>query len=128
MILECLLLSLQRLDAEPTVLYPEQEVQLRARDRGGRPMAGIALRLRQPDGVELDLGRTDARGRLAARPPMAGSYECSMQVPEGPRVIGLFQVVDRPRRWLWALVLTPLGLWLLVWNLQRLREPSRPAA
>ena len=70
------------------------------------------------------MGATSALGEVSLLPEESGRYEFSAQFPRGPVVIAVYNVVERPTRWLYALFLTPLGV-LLVWsNLRRFRGPS----
>src|SRR5690606_24856345 len=119
----------QRLDPPPRVSHPGQPVVLRAVDRDASPLRGVAVRVRTPAGRDEVVGRTDPEGVVRFEPRTAGLYEFSMDVPQGPRVICLFRVVDRPARWIYAVLLVPLGLLLLGYDLRvwrRIRTASRP--
>ena len=58
----------------------------------------------------------------ARGPPEVGNHEFRAEFPGGPTVIAVYSIVATPRRWLYALFLTPLGLWILWWNFKKLRR------
>lgn len=119
-----LLLSWQRLDTVDRVSYVDDEVVVRAIDTKGDPVAGLEVWARTPSNARANMGATSALGEVSFLPEESGRYEFSAQFPRGPVVIAVYNVVERPTRWLYALFLTPLGV-LLVWsNLRRFRGPS----
>lgn len=131
MLLVALLLTCgcQRLDPPARVSHPDEPVVLRAVDRDATPLSGLVVRVRTPAGGNEAVGRTAADGTVRFEPRVAGLYEFSMDVPDGPRVISLFHVVDRPIRWIYGVVLVPLGLLLLGYDLRvwrAIRTASRP--
>ena len=78
---------------------------------------GVVLVGAHHDGVGLD-----AEGRVRFVGDLVGPHEFHAQFPAGPLVIAVHDVVARPRRWLYALILTPLGLLVIVWNFKKLRR------
>jgi len=125
LLIAVLLLAPQRLDPPKHVAYVGDAVVLRAVDRSGRPAAAIPVRVRVAGATEpVSIGVTNRDGELRYVPGAAGRCEFHGQFPDGPLVIAVYHVAARPARWIYALVLTPLGL-LLVWlNLRRWRRRS----
>ena len=124
-----LLCLFQRLDPEPYVCHPGQAVTLRAVAADNRPCPGVLVRVVNPGGTERGLGTTDASGLARFTPAGVGVHELRGQFPGGgPLVLVTYHVVAPPRRWLYAVVLTPLGLVLLWWNVRRLRRQLRPGS
>jgi hypothetical protein len=122
-----LLLVPQRLDPHPEVAYPDQEVVVHAIDRAGAPLAGLLVGVKKPSGASLTC-TADQAGAASFVPGEVGLFELSATPAGGPQVFAVYKVVARPRRWLYALALTPLGLGLLFVNLRRLATaPSRRA-
>lgn len=122
-----LLLSSQRLDTADRVSYVADEVVVRAIDTEGDPVAGLEVWAQTGPADRVNIGATDARGEVSFVPREAGKYEFSALFPGGPVVIAVYNVVERPTRWLYALFLTPLGAFFVWSNLRRFREPSPPA-
>ncbi|MCA8956934.1 MAG: hypothetical protein KDC87_12725 [Planctomycetes bacterium] len=121
------LVLFQRLDPPKRVAYPGEEIEVRAVDRAGAPLGGIAVDVVHPDGRREPL-RADGQGRVRYRAAAPSALEFHMQVPEGPLVIATYRVVRPPRRWLYALLLTPLGLVLLWANLRKSVRRGDPGA
>lgn len=114
----------QRLDPPKDVAHPGDPVRVQAIDKAGAPLKGIPVRIVDPGGKTLRL-TADVQGRVLFTPEQVGVFEMHMQVPDGPHVIATYRVVARPRRWLYAAILTPLGLLLLYMNLRRFTRNSR---
>ena len=55
----------------------------------------------------------------------AGKHEFRAEFPGGTLVIAVHDVVEEPKRWLYAILLTPLGLGIVWWNLSKLRRRGR---
>lgn len=117
-----LLLLPQRLDPPPRVTHPDEPIAVRAMDRGGRPVANITVHVRTPAGRLESVGVADAAGEVSFTPVEVGKYEFRAQFPDGPLVIVVHDVVARPRRWLYAVLLTPIGLLLIWWNITKFRR------
>jgi len=109
----------QRLDPPKDVKHPGDPVRVAAVDQAGKPLAGVGVQIVTPAGETLEKV-ADARGCVHFIPALAGVYELHMQAPDGPRVISVYRVVTRPRRWIYIAILTPLGLLLLFGNVRRL--------
>ncbi len=123
----------QRLDLEPYVAHPGDEVTLTATDGGSRPVRGVVVRVREPGREPRAVGTTDGAGQVRFVAEAVGPHEFQGRFPDDavPLVIVTYHVVAHQRRWLYAVVLTPLGLALLWWNLRRLgkvRSGSSPPA
>lgn len=116
------LLFCQRLEVPKRVCHPEDTVVLRVVMADGNPGVGRMVRLRRADGSFEDVGVADAAGQVEFVPKEPGSLEFRVELPGGPAIIALYDVVPRPRRWLFALVLTPLGLLLIWWNAGKWRR------
>ena len=123
-----LLLVCQGLELEPTVGFPAEELVVRVTGSEGKPLAGVAVEVRTPAGESRGLGRSDSRGEVIYVPDDVGVYEFRARLAAGPLIVVTCHVVARPRRWLHAILWTPLGL-LLVWvNLRRWRYGGSPPA
>ena len=118
----------QGLELEPTVGFPAEELVVRVTGPEGRPLAGVSVEVRTPAGGRWELGRSDRRGEVIYVPDEVGVYEFRARLAAGPLIVITCHVVARPRRWLHAVLWTPLGL-LLVWaNLRRWRSGGSPRA
>jgi hypothetical protein len=116
------LLLPQRLDPPPQVTHPDEPVVVRAIDRSGTPVARIHVAVKTPAGKLEDAGVADENGEVRFTPVEVGKHEFRAQFPGGPLVIVVHDVVAKPRRWLYALILTPIGLLLIWWNLTKFRR------
>jgi hypothetical protein len=116
------LLLPQRLDPPPRVTHPNEPVVVRAVDRAGQPAARITVRVRTPSGQLEDVGMADDRGEVCFVASEVGKHEFRAQFPGGPLVVVVHHVVARPKRWLYALILTPIGLLLVWWNLTKFQR------
>lgn len=112
----------QRLDPPERVCHPGERVVVRAIDREGKPQAGIAIEVRTPTGESRPVGSTDDAGAVGFTPETAGRFEFRGTFPSGVSVIAVYHVVEEPRRWLWAVVLAPIGLLLVYSNLKKWRR------
>lgn len=96
--------------------------------RAGRgldvPLAGLALRLVQPDGSEVACGETSANGECRFVPTHAGRHVVVGTI-DGARVLAPFTVRPASSRWPLALGSVPLGLALL-WCFSRARGRRDP--
>ena len=125
LLLAVLLLAPQRLDPPKHVSYVGEAVVLRAVDRSGEPAAGVPIRvLIGAAGDPVAIGKTDSGGELRYVPRVAGRFEFQGEFADCPLVIAVYHVAERPARWLYAVLLTPLGLLLLWLNLRRWRRPA----
>lgn len=111
----------QRLDPPKDVAYPGDPVVVQAIDSAGAPLVGVSVQVVTPTGKVAAL-TSDSGGKIVFTPAEAGRFELRMQVLNGPQVISVYRVVARPRRWIYALVLTPLGLLLIYVNLRRFQS------
>ncbi len=78
-----LLCLFQRLDPEPYVCQPGQEVTLRAVTVENQPCPGVSVRVVEPGGTEHGLETTDAAGLLRFTPTSVGVHELRGQFPDG---------------------------------------------
>ena len=120
--LAALLTMFQRLDPPPRVSHPGEPVVLCARNASGQPVSGITVRVRVPSGSVQVVGAADERGEVEFVATETGEHVFRASFPGGPVVMAVYNIVARPRRWLYALLLTPIGLWLIWWNLKNLRR------
>lgn len=96
---------------------------VRAVDARGAPLVALQVSVRTPAGELLPIGTTGPDGTVAFAPAAPGDYELRARLPaDGALLITPLRVVLPPRRWLWAIVCTPLGLALL-WTHWR-RRPA----
>ncbi len=123
--LAAFLTIIQRLDPAPRVSYPGDVVVVRAVSPAGQPVPGIEVRVRIPSGATQVVGAANEKGEVAFAPSEVGSYEFRASFPDGPLVIAVYDIVPRPMRWLYALILTPIGLWLMWWNFKKLRRTEQ---
>ena len=113
----------QRIDPLEEVSYSGDEVAVRAIDRAGRSLRGLEIRVESPSG-QVATCRSDGDGVARFAASEVGIFELRARPPGGPLVLAVHRVVAPPRRLLWALVLTPLGIGLVVLNLRRWRHRS----
>lgn len=123
-----LLTMFQRLDPPPRVSHPGDTVVVRALSAAGQPVPGIRVQVRMPSGAIQVAGFANERGEVGFVPSEVGTHEFRANFPGGPIVIAVHDIVARPRRWLYALFLTPIGLWLMWWNFKSLRRPATAAS
>ena len=123
-----LLTMFQRLDPPPRVSHPGETVVVRALSVAGQPVPGIRVQVRIPSGAIEVAGVANERGEVGFVPSEVGVHEFRADFPGGPTVIALYEIVARSRRWLYAVFLTPIGLWLMWWNFRNLRRPATSAS
>ena len=117
------LLFCQRLELPRAVCHPGDSIQLTAVSKSGEPAAGVLVDVRTPDGVKMPVGLSDAEGHVKFTAEQVGTHEFHAVISGGPPiVVVVYEVVARPRRWLYAVFLTPLGILLIWWNLTKLRR------
>ena len=92
---------------------------------GETPVSGLVVEVELPDGRQQAVGATDASGRLASVPVMAGQF-VYRAVLDGVRLLAPHRVVPRRERWWLAFGSVPLGLALL-WRLGLSRARDRRA-
>ena len=118
-----LILTCQRVDPPKRVVYVEEPVVVRVLHREGGPGAGVAVEVRTPSGVVELVGRANDAGEVQFVPHEPGAFEIRAKFADGPLVVAIYHVARRPRRFLWAAILIPLGL-LLAWrNLRQWNAP-----
>ncbi len=104
-----------------------QTVRIEVHDGSGGRLAELPVTARGPDAVVLELGRTDDAGGLVFTPGIAGEWTLRAQIGS-VELLAPFYAAEPPRRWLYALWCTPIGLYLLWRNLRALRRERRAAA
>ncbi len=126
LLLALLLPFCQRLELEPRVAHPQQTVHVQVLGLDGHPQAGVEVSLEEPDGQLRSLGFSKAKGEVKFVPQAAGKYVLSAVFPDqAPVVFAVYHVEPAVNRWLYAVVLTPLGLLFLWWNLRRMLRPEK---
>jgi hypothetical protein len=122
-----LLVLSQFLEPTPVVAEVGAPVAVRAVGRDGAPLVGLEVRVRpllEPAASPALIGATGSDGIVRFVPQAAGDYELRARLPQrGPLLAASVRVVAPPRRWLWAAVCLPLGLWFL-WRHTRRPTPA----
>jgi hypothetical protein len=119
-------LALPQLEVAPIPATVGEPVVVRAGRRGPDvPLAGLALRMVQPDGGEIACGETSANGECRFVPTHAGPHVV-VGVIDGARVLAPFMVQPATTRWPLALGSIPLGLALLWCCFSRARGRRDP--
>ncbi|WP_254977367.1 hypothetical protein [Cyanobium sp. ATX 6A2] len=98
-----------------------QELELNSRFSTGEPADAAAVRLLRPDGQAVDLGRTDAEGRLRFALPDDAAADWEVQVDAGPGHRDYLELAEAGASPPLASSPSPLGDW-------RPRAPERRLA
>lgn len=115
----------QHLEVVPQHVAVGGDAVVHAFDAAARPLAALAVRVRDPGGTEHALGVTDAAGTVRYRPSQAGAHSVRAELaasagqPPVLLLVGL-DVAPAPRRWAAALFWVPVAL-LLLWAQARRR-------
>ena len=120
-----LTLALQVLEPSPAQVEIGDEV--RVRWIGEEEQEKPSVEMRAPTGDVQTLGAAGEDLRII--PQHEGIYELSAELTGGRRIVAVFHARPAQRRWLYGLVLGPIGLWLLVGHTRSFmrRRPSQPA-
>ena len=111
----------QRVDPPRRVSYVGDEIVVRVTNAQGRAEPGVEVRVRLPSGGVQRAGVADAKGEVRFVSAMPGPHEFRGRFRDELVVIAIHDVVSPPLRWLYAIVLVPLGLLFVVWNFRKLR-------
>ena len=121
----CVVALLQTIRPEPPQAEVGTTVQVYVDRPNGAPLVNAPVRVRPFGGQAIELGSSDAAGRVDFVPDEPGSYvfesrwnDVDLRAP--------FHAVARPPRRLQAWIGVPLGVALLAWNLHGLLRRRRP--
>ena len=128
------LILAQWLEPSPSAGVVGSTTVITAHDGEGMPLVGLEIQARRPDGSRGKVGVTDDKGEVSYLPSAEGQHEFLATLPgktaarkeadEGLQLLTPYRVVGRSWRWLWALFCVPVGLLLLISNINRGRRAT----